>query len=331
MSVKLDRLKSFLRDYVKAYRAKHDLAEETMVRLEFQGNDAMLYILCRPIEPLLIQEGYYWFNDVDLRECTVIDVQDSGLNNTYTIIEAYADAFRTTLQLRSEYIDLSIPPGDLPPPVAIAKGDLIVSDGTDDVRLPAGQDGDVLIADSSETLGLRWGDVPAGLQWKGEWSNTSTYVKNDIVRHKKQTFIAEKPSLTIEPPNAEHWNLFIQGGDLYIRDSSFMDGTPSVDMGIIEAVVPGRGYITKVGVSISNPRTAGNLRFRVTRNGVTFPTTMLDVYINETFTGIATAEVPAQTVDFQIPEGETIGLIVTSTNFEPLVNRIEAFLVFQYG
>jgi hypothetical protein len=42
------------------------------------------------------------------------------------------------------------------------KGDLYTHDATDDVRLPVGSDGQVLLADSTQVAGVRWGDPPAG-------------------------------------------------------------------------------------------------------------------------------------------------------------------------
>lgn len=41
------------------------------------------------------------------------------------------------------------------------KGDLIISDGTNNVRLPAGTDGNTLIADSAVVAGVRWGTPTA--------------------------------------------------------------------------------------------------------------------------------------------------------------------------
>ena len=43
--------------------------------------------------------------------------------------------------------------------IGLAKGDLLVFRGPGDVvRLPVGNDGQVLVADSAEPLGLRWAD-----------------------------------------------------------------------------------------------------------------------------------------------------------------------------
>ena len=47
------------------------------------------------------------------------------------------------------------------------KGDLYAHDGTDDVRLPVGADGEVLVADSSQASGLGWAAAPAS--GTGRW------------------------------------------------------------------------------------------------------------------------------------------------------------------
>ena len=45
--------------------------------------------------------------------------------------------------------------------VGLAKGDLLVFRGPGDVvRLPVGSDGQVLMADSSDPLGVKWADLP---------------------------------------------------------------------------------------------------------------------------------------------------------------------------
>jgi len=48
------------------------------------------------------------------------------------------------------------------------KGDLLTHDGLDTARLPVGSDGDVLTADSAQTLGVKWaaGGGSGGLTMK---------------------------------------------------------------------------------------------------------------------------------------------------------------------
>lgn len=69
-------------------------------------------------------------------------------------------------------------------PVTTTKGDLIVRSATEDSRLPVGTDGQVLFADSGETLGVRWGDPSAATlpQWlidSPDYPPTSPNAKDD--------------------------------------------------------------------------------------------------------------------------------------------------------
>lgn len=44
----------------------------------------------------------------------------------------------------------------------LAKGSLVASDGSSQRELPVGSDGEILLADSTETLGLKWATNPGG-------------------------------------------------------------------------------------------------------------------------------------------------------------------------
>ena len=48
------------------------------------------------------------------------------------------------------------------------KGDLVSHDGSTNIALPVGTNGQVLVADSAQTTGLKWDDVPAPLTTKGD-------------------------------------------------------------------------------------------------------------------------------------------------------------------
>lgn len=47
-------------------------------------------------------------------------------------------------------------------PVLITEGDVLTHNGTKEVRLGVGADGEVLSADSTAPNGIKWGTVPAG-------------------------------------------------------------------------------------------------------------------------------------------------------------------------
>ena len=60
------------------------------------------------------------------------------------------------------YIDPTNGIDNISAELGLAKGDIIVFRGPGDaVRLPVGTDGQVLMADSSEPLGMKWADLPA--------------------------------------------------------------------------------------------------------------------------------------------------------------------------
>ena len=44
------------------------------------------------------------------------------------------------------------------------KGDVIVYDGSDNIRLPVGADGEMLLADAAEVSGVKWGPMPVQLE-----------------------------------------------------------------------------------------------------------------------------------------------------------------------
>ena len=72
--------------------------------------------------------------------------------------ETFADAVDTDVWAIKGTADAA-----LPETIIDAKGDLIAGSAADTVgRLPIGTNGDVLIADSGETLGMRWGAAAGG-------------------------------------------------------------------------------------------------------------------------------------------------------------------------
>lgn len=57
-----------------------------------------------------------------------------------------------------------------------AKGDLIVNNGTDNVRLSVGTNNFVLTADSAEATGVKWATVPSGITWQSVKTSDFTAV-----------------------------------------------------------------------------------------------------------------------------------------------------------
>lgn len=57
------------------------------------------------------------------------------------------------------------------------KGDIIVSDGTNNVRLPVGGDGEILFVDSAEDTGLKWGTSSATVDDYQVFTSNGTWTK----------------------------------------------------------------------------------------------------------------------------------------------------------
>lgn len=104
--------------------------------------------------------------------------------------------------------------GAIPKNTLYAKGDLLTAIGASNPsRLPAGQNGYVLIADSLQSTGLRWG--PAGAT--GGSGNLAFY-ENDNTIYANYTITANKNAMTAGPvtinsaitvtiPSGSYWTI----------------------------------------------------------------------------------------------------------------------------
>ena len=65
--------------------------------------------------------------------------------------------------------------------ILTTKGDLLVDDGTDKIRLPVGTDGEVLTADSGAAEGVSWQSTPAAPTPQQEAVTTENITGTDTV------------------------------------------------------------------------------------------------------------------------------------------------------
>ena len=89
------------------------------------------------------------------------------------------------------------------------KGDLIVHNGTDNVRLPVGSNDQVLVADSTQAAGAKWADASAGgVLDLGDYkySARKTDISNRWLRCDGRTFGDDSSDATIE--DADLFDLF---------------------------------------------------------------------------------------------------------------------------
>lgn len=114
--------------------------------------------------------GYSW-KKLELSGTAFVDVSPAvtGTNNAYSVddSESLASGHRVMMWLDVATGDYKFQPC-LP---TTTKGDLVVHDGTDDVRLAVGTDGYVLTADAAEDAGVKWASptdilsAAGGLTW----------------------------------------------------------------------------------------------------------------------------------------------------------------------
>lgn len=61
------------------------------------------------------------------------------------------------------------------------KGDLVAHDGTNNIRLPAGSDGKILVADSTQASGLKWGDGSSILPITSKTANYTLLATDSVI------------------------------------------------------------------------------------------------------------------------------------------------------
>lgn len=181
MSIQIGNFKDYLRSYAKLYQEKYQLPSDSLVTLDFQGNDSVFTVLyletAVATEPYPINIGQYWFDGTTLRECITKD--PSGLfYNTYAQITSLEGVFLTTVQLISEHIESGVV--FVPVPEPTSTGGIIVHDGAENIDsyLPIGLEGYALVVDDSAETGLKWEQV---LTLYGEQTLSSKTLESPVI------------------------------------------------------------------------------------------------------------------------------------------------------
>lgn len=121
-----------------------------------------------------------------IRAAAIAIEEELGINpsSTYATVRARLDALEELLLALYVFDD---------------PGDLITWNGTDPAKLAAGPDGYVLVADSTETLGLRWTEID--LTPDGYGTVGGTGVANRVAFWSNGTDITSDPDLTFDGSN----------------------------------------------------------------------------------------------------------------------------------
>lgn len=163
MDTRLARFTDMLDKYAFGYQQKNGTSEDALIVIEFYGNNDVvkIYYLVTPggNEPVPMPSGSYWYDGTVLRKCIANIPDTSGHDNTYATITGYAEAFNTSLVLKSEYVDVDGIPGAPLPPSQSAKGSIQVNDGRAYRDLPVGNQGDGLVVNGNSPLGVFWSPI----------------------------------------------------------------------------------------------------------------------------------------------------------------------------
>lgn len=241
MNAQYAQFTTFLTKYAEASRIRYEQAETELVTIEFYGNDTLVFAHVEPLESAdAIAVDDFWWDGETLRRCVSLSDSGQGFAQSYDVVipndqtpaggqVIFADAFSSTLQLKSEFINLNIPLSDQVVVSEGSKGDLQVNNGDTYMNFPVGADGYTLLADATAAFGVRWS--PAGgdegdITWRGNWGSDIPYRYGDVVRHNDETYISLTTSQDKEPPQTQYWATFVGRGAAGPAGQQGEDGLP---------------------------------------------------------------------------------------------------------
>ena len=156
---KVEQFIQFINKYSKLYQEKYALNVEEPVEITLMAHHGLInlthQIPVTLIEPATMPVGQYWIDGEFLRKC-VSNTPTQSFQNEYTLITDFDETFGPTLQITSEYIDVGstepLPSVTQPP----GRGAIKVSDGVYYKAFAVGTNGEAIISDDSEPLGVKW-------------------------------------------------------------------------------------------------------------------------------------------------------------------------------
>jgi hypothetical protein len=172
------------------------------------------------------------------------------------------------------------------PSPTTTKGDLIVSDGTSDQRLPvAGANGQILASDSTQPLGIRWFDASmntAEMYFANNFSNTTFLNPNEPVK-----IVA----------------------DVYSSDNLL--GFTHLD-GVLTKTSSGtQKYSVNCSVTARSGALTNKYNFYVAKDSVVLPKTEHATYLDSTDSRVRNADVQCIT---SLAQNQTLAIYVENTN-----------------
>lgn len=152
------------------------------------------------------QSGSNSTSNTALNGVAHFDSDDFTVTNGFVQLAAPASGFLEIANNLSDVADTQISFNNISP--TTTKGDLIVNDGTNDVRLPVGNDGDMLYALAANVNGIVWGPPPAGTvaSVSGTLNRITSTGGNNPVIDIAATYIGQTSLTTLGTVTTATWN-----------------------------------------------------------------------------------------------------------------------------
>lgn len=168
-------------------------------------------------------------------------------------------ASATGLAIKLDGTSLALSASGLKLDVITTKGDILTY-ASAPARLPVGTDGQVLIADSSQSTGLKWGaassssSTPNAITWGGPWNTAYAYVSDTFTHANSSSFIGTAPTGQTWSNDSGTWGV--------ISNTAYCSATSAEPGSNSNASIESRVSDCVVNVTISTVSTGNGLIVR---------------------------------------------------------------------